>query len=965
LVPRSPLWALALFSAVNLRAASAQPLALVPPEQVWAYYVATNAPSNPADAWRQLEFDDTHWPRGPAGFGYPPEISALPGPGAWLTVCFRTRFELPDPAQVAWLVLRADYDDGLVVYVNGVEAARRALPTDGPVWLDTPAHPVGRTYGDEIRLTVPADTLVPGTNVVAVELHKTSTADNTAVLLPELLANFHRGPLVENLSTDRIQITWRTPVATDTRLQLGLSGGALAEVFRDDVPTTEHAVVLTNLMPDTRYRYQVAGGDGTRAASSPEFEFETLALAGPISFAVVGDTGSGQLAQRQVAQLLGASPGRFILHVGDLIYPDWRYNLVDLRHFSVYRDLLARKPMFTVAGNHDLYAGDAPYLAAFNLPTNAISGTEHFYSFDHGDVHFVGLFLTMRDLDHQSRYAAHAMAEGSPQYQWLTNDLAQTAKPWKIVFAHSPVASSGPHRLDWYDGRYDYEVRRQLLVPLFARYGVQLFLAGHDHAYERLGPLEGVHLVVTGGGGYPLYPLSRRDPASIQFYYTFHCLRVWVDADTLSAEAVDTQGAVFDEFTVRRRAPPPQVYPSAWHTPRTPDGPSDGDGNVAGQIFDFSGAAIPSVAGRAANLGRLQVSVDREFLYLGFRDLMAPNSNSLVVFVESPHLPGVSNLWNLGNGVADPTGQGADGLDALENLEFRRFQPAFACLLGDEYADGTYRSFVRWGTPFDPGQGVFRLDAALTSVAGARVQQFNRSPQREPIPGEQQADLIQVAIPLNELGGLKPGELVRLGALSAVAGANTNTGQLHAAIDPAYLGWALDLAGAPSAILEPIEVRAAEDPDPDSDGLTTADELDLGTNPNHPDTDGDALTDGWEHAYGLDPLRAMGDDGADGDPDGDGVVNLDEQAAGTHPRDPTSALRLRLHSPGGDVLELVWRAVPGRRYQVQIAYESPSQFADLPLDGFPRLATSTTESVLLPFGAVATHSRYYRVRLVP
>ena len=71
--------------------------------------------------------------------------------------------------------------------------------------------------------------------------------------------------------------------------------------------------------------------------------------------------------------------------------------------------------------------------------------------------------------------------------------------------------------------------------------------------------------------------------------------------------------------------------------------------------------------------------------------------------------------------------------------------------------------------------------------------------------------------------------------------------------------------------------------DTDGDGLTDLEEFDLTTDPNDDDSDDDGLLDGWEQDNGLDPLDAGGDNGGGGDPDGDGLDNLGEQAAGTDP----------------------------------------------------------------------------------
>jgi uncharacterized repeat protein (TIGR01451 family) len=55
-----------------------------------------------------------------------------------------------------------------------------------------------------------------------------------------------------------------------------------------------------------------------------------------------------------------------------------------------------------------------------------------------------------------------------------------------------------------------------------------------------------------------------------------------------------------------------------------------------------------------------------------------------------------------------------------------------------------------------------------------------------------------------------------------------------------------------------------------------------GVNPS--DTDNDALPNDWETRFGLDPGAGTADNGAGGDPDGDGRTNFQEYQEGSHPR---------------------------------------------------------------------------------
>ena len=73
------------------------------------------------------------------------------------------------------------------------------------------------------------------------------------------------------------------------------------------------------------------------------------------------------------------------------------------------------------------------------------------------------------------------------------------------------------------------------------------------------------------------------------------------------------------------------------------------------------------------------------------------------------------------------------------------------------------------------------------------------------------------------------------------------------------------------------------DPDSDGDELVDGQEVTIGTSPAKKDSDGDGLPDGWEVQHCLDPLSINGEDGDAGDPDGDGVDNLNEYNMRTNP----------------------------------------------------------------------------------
>jgi hypothetical protein len=90
---------------------------------------------------------------------------------------------------------------------------------------------------------------------------------------------------------------------------------------------------------------------------------------------------------------------------------------------------------------------------------------------------------------------------GSPQERWLRGVLSASRSRCTLAYGHHPRLSSGFHGPD------------RSIQPLWRALQdgrVELYLAGHDHHYERFDPSLGLRQVVVGTGGRSHYPAIRR-----------------------------------------------------------------------------------------------------------------------------------------------------------------------------------------------------------------------------------------------------------------------------------------------------------------------------------------------------------------------------------------------------------------------------------------------------------------------
>jgi hypothetical protein len=166
---------------------------------------------------------------------------------------------------------------------------------------------------------------------------------------------------------------------------------------------------------------------------------------------------------------------------------------------------------------------------------------DRYWSFNYGPVH-----VSVVD---QCAVSTSSDTTGftlsSTQKTWLTNDLKNTTKKWKVVLLHHPGFSAG--------GSHENNIYvTNTLHPIFKQYGVAAVFGGHNHYYARA-VKDGIHYVTTGGGGAPQNTPSSSYPNIVTVSKTYEFCKVAVSGDNFVCKAVKaSDGSVIDEFTVTK-----------------------------------------------------------------------------------------------------------------------------------------------------------------------------------------------------------------------------------------------------------------------------------------------------------------------------------------------------------------------------------------------------------------------------
>lgn len=249
-----------------------------------------------------------------------------------------------------------------------------------------------------------------------------------------------------------------------------------------------------------------------------------------VRFAVIGDSGTGDPYQYEIARemqtyhkVVGFD---FVIMLGDNIYGGHQPKDFAQKFEIPYKPLLdAGVKFYASLGNHD-----DPEIERLYKPFNM--GGQRYHTFRKGDVQFFAL-----DSDYMD----------APQLKWLNDNLKNSDSRWKICYFHHPLYSDGKMHGP------DLDLRSQI-EPLIKAYGVNVVFSGHEHAYERIKPEDGVYYFILGNSG----KLQRHDFHTSQHMVTSFdhdrtFMLVEIAGDELYFQTIARQGETVDSGQLHRQ----------------------------------------------------------------------------------------------------------------------------------------------------------------------------------------------------------------------------------------------------------------------------------------------------------------------------------------------------------------------------------------------------------------------------
>ena len=248
-----------------------------------------------------------------------------------------------------------------------------------------------------------------------------------------------------------------------------------------------------------------------------------------VKFAAIGDAGSGDSAQYDVANQMARFRAKFpfdmVIMLGDNIYGGQGATDLVKKFSQPYKALLdAGVKFYASLGNHD-----DPVNRQYPLWN---MGGQLYYTYATKNVRFFALDSNKVD---------------QKELAWLEAALKSSKEDWKVCYFHHPLYSDGGTHGSSVDVRVVFE-------PLFVTYGVNLVFAGHDHIYERITPQKGIYYFVEGASGQLRKGDANRSAMNAKsFDQDMTFMLVEIAGNEMSFQTISRTGTTVDSGILQRQ----------------------------------------------------------------------------------------------------------------------------------------------------------------------------------------------------------------------------------------------------------------------------------------------------------------------------------------------------------------------------------------------------------------------------
>lgn len=352
---------------------------------------------------------------------------------------------------------------------------------------------------------------------------------------PTGLVTVVKAPYLLWLTASEVTVMWETSAPEPATLTVTPAAAGAPTSVAISPATVVAQAKCTGLSAGTRYTFSVDTssqnlGTGAFLTDSPGPR--------PITIGVLGDTQAVPANTLVNATHMMAHNPELVIHVGDAMDNGTDLSQWTSQLFTPLRNTLRFAPMYEAFGNHE---ANSPNIRTYlpypeTMTGSPVESRGHYYTFSRGNAFFINL---------DSQYA---FTPGSPQYVWFTQVLASSAfksSTWRVLSCHYPAYSDG---WEGYDGDGNM---RAYLVPLMEQNGIDLYMKGHTHTYER-GYLNGVMHIINGGGAAGGETWGRNWPFITHCAFILQYSIIKINGNKLEFECYNFSDKLYDHFTLEK-----------------------------------------------------------------------------------------------------------------------------------------------------------------------------------------------------------------------------------------------------------------------------------------------------------------------------------------------------------------------------------------------------------------------------